>query len=167
MEKVRKIVGLYLNLPDNAVVLCVDEKTQIQPLDRTQPLLPMSLDYVEGVTHDYIRHGTTTLFAALDIELHVIVDNYCTHKHAKVKAWLAQRPRFHVHYTPTYASWLNQVEHWYRIAGLQLRDHQPKGDSTWQFPERQRTDREDQAIRSVIRQDQGPVQLDRHGSFSP
>ena len=148
IEKVRDVVGLYLNPPENAVVLCVDEKTQIQALDRTQPLLPIGLGYVEGVTHDYIRHGTTTLFAALDVatgaviaeckprhrhqeflsflrridkevpkdlELHLIVDNYCTHKHAKVKAWLAQRPRFHVHYTPTYASWLNQVERWFGI----------------------------------------------------
>ena len=148
IEKVRDIVGLYLNPPDKAMVLCVDEKTQIQALDRTQPLLPMGLGYVEGVTHDYIRHGTTTLFAALDVatgaviaeckprhrhqeflsflrridkevpkdlELHLIVDNYCTHKHPKVRAWLAQRPRFHVHYTPTYASWLNQVERWFGI----------------------------------------------------
>ena len=148
VEKVRDIVGLYLNPPDKAVVLCVDEKTQIQALDRTQPLLPMRLGYVEGVTHDYIRHGTTTLFAALDVatgeviaeckprhrhqeflsflrridkevptelDVHLIVDNYCTHKHAKVRSWLAQRPRFHVHYTPTYASWLNQVERWFGI----------------------------------------------------
>jgi putative transposase len=148
VEKVRDIDGLYLNPPDKAMVLCVDEKTQIQALDRTQPLLPMGLGYVEGVTHDYIRHGTTTLFAALDVatggvltqykprhrqqeflgflrqieksvpedlDVHLIVDNYCTHKHAKVRAWLAQRPRFHVHYTPTYASWLNQVERWFGI----------------------------------------------------
>ena len=148
VEKVRDIVGLYLNPPDKAMVLCVDEKTQIQALDRTQPLLPMGLGYVEGVTHDDIRHGTTTLFAALDVatgevitqckprhrhqeflgflrqieksvpvdlDMHLIVDNYCTHKHAKVRAWLAQRPRFHVHYTPTYASWLNQVERWFGI----------------------------------------------------
>jgi putative transposase len=141
-------VGLYLNPPDKAVVLCVDEKTQDQALDRTQPLLPMGLGYVEGVTHDTIRHGTTTLFAALDVatgaviaeckprhrhqeflsflrridkevqpdlDVHLIVDNTCTHKHAKVRSWLAQRPRFHVHYTPTYASWLNQVERWFGI----------------------------------------------------
>jgi putative transposase len=134
IEKVRDIVGLYLNPPDKAMVLCVDEKTQIQALDRTQPLLPMGLGYVEGVTYDYIRHGTTTLFAALDVatgevitqckprhrhqeflgflrqiersvpealDVHLIVDNYCTHKHAKVSAWLAQRPHFHVHFTPT------------------------------------------------------------------
>ena len=148
IEKVRDIVGLYLNPPDHAVVLCVDEKTQIQALDRTQPMLPMGLGYVEGVTHDYVRHGTTTLFAALDVangevlaqckarhrhqeflaflrhidanvpetlDVHLIVDNYATHKHAKVKAWLAKRPRYHIHYTPTYASWLNQVERWFAI----------------------------------------------------
>jgi len=146
VEKVRDIVGLYLNPPENAVVLCVDEKSQIQALERTQPLLPMGLGYVEGVTHDYRRHGTTTLFAALDtaegkvitqcrerhrhqeylgflkeieknvpehLDVHIIVDNYATHKHSRVKRWLAARPRFHVHFTPTYASWLNQVEIWF------------------------------------------------------
>ena len=148
IEKVRDIVGLYLNPPDKAMVLCVDEKSQIQALDRTQPLLPMGLGYVEGVTHDYIRHGTTTLFAALDIatgqvltrckqrhrhqeyldflkhvdanvpqnlDIHLVVDNYSTHKHAKVKRWLAARPRYQVHYVPTYASWLNQVEIWFNL----------------------------------------------------
>jgi putative transposase len=148
VEKVRDIVGLYLNPPDKALVLCVDEKSQIQALNRTQPLLPLGLGYVEGLTHDYIRHGTTTLFAALDLasarvltqcksrhrhqeflqflrhidanvpkdlEIHLIVDNYATHKHAKIKAWIAARPRYHVHYTPTYASWLNQVEIWFNI----------------------------------------------------
>ena len=148
VEKVRDIVGLYLNPPDHAVVLCVDEKSQVQALQRSQPVLPMGLGYVEGVTHDYVRHGTTTLFAALDIatgavitqckarhrhqeflaflrhvdrnvpaefDIHLIIDNYATHKHAKVKAWLAQRPRYHVHYTPTYASWLNQVERWFGL----------------------------------------------------
>lgn len=148
VEKVRDIVGLYLNPPDHAMVLCVDEKSQIQALSRTQPLLPMGLGYVEGVTHDYVRHGTTTLFAALDIatgkvltqckrrhrhqeflqflrhidknvpqelEVHLVVDNYATHKHPKVKAWLARRPRYHMHYTPTYASWINQVERWFGI----------------------------------------------------
>jgi transposase/DNA-binding CsgD family transcriptional regulator len=146
VEKVRDIVGLYLNPPENAVVLCVDEKSQIQALERTQPMLPMGLGYVEGITHDYRRHGTTTLFAALDtakgtvitqcrqrhrhqeyldflrqieknvpaeLDVHVIVDNYGTHKHARVKRWFAARPRFHVHFTPTYASWLNQVEIWF------------------------------------------------------
>ena len=148
VEKVRDIVGLYLNPPDNAMVLCVDEKSQIQALDRTQPMLPMGLGYVEGVTHDYVRHGTTTLFAALDVasgrvltrcapkhrhqeflqflkqidssvpsdlDLHLVVDNYATHKHPKVRRWLAARPRYHMHYTPTYSSWLNQVEIWFNL----------------------------------------------------
>jgi transposase len=148
VEKVRDIVGLYLNPPDKAMILCVDEKSQIQALNRTQPVLPMGLGYVEGVTHDYIRHGTTTLFAALniatgevltvckrrhrhqeyldflkrvdtnvpaDLEIHLVVDNYATHKHPKVKRWLTTHPRYHVHYTPTSASWLNQVEIWFNI----------------------------------------------------
>jgi putative transposase len=148
IEKVREVVGLYLNPPDNALVLCVDEKSQIQALERTQPVLPMGLGYLEGLTHDYYRHGTTTLFAALDVangtvltqckprhrhqeflaflrhveanvpaalDVHLIADNYGTHKHAKVRAWLARRPRFHLHYTPTYASWLNQVERWFGL----------------------------------------------------
>ena len=148
VEKVKDIVGLYLNPPDNAVVLCVDEKSQIQALERTQPILPLGLGYLEGVTHDYIRHGTTTLFAALDIangqvltqcrarhrhqeflaflkhidanvpanlDVHLVVDNYATHKHPRVRTWLADRPRFHIHYTPTYASWLNQVERWFAL----------------------------------------------------
>ena len=143
VDKVRDIVGLYLNPPDKALVLCVDEKSQIQALERTQPVLPMGLGYVEGVTHDYVRHGTTTLFAALDVksgkvitrckarhrqqeflaflryldasvpvtlDLHLIIDNYATHKRPNVRAWLAARPRYHGHYTPTYSSWLNQVE---------------------------------------------------------
>jgi putative transposase len=146
VEKVRDMVGLYLNPPENAVVLCVDEKSGIQALERTQPMLPLGLGYVEGVTHDYRRHGTTTLFAALDtangkvltkcrqrhrhqeylgflreieknvpqnLQVHIIVDNYATHKHLRVKRWFAARPRFHVHFTPTYASWLKQVEIWF------------------------------------------------------
>jgi transposase len=148
VEKVRDIVGLYLSPPSNALVLCVDEKSQCQALERTQPLLPMGLGYVEGVTHDYIRHGTTTLFAALNaatgeviaqckprhrhqeflaflnhidravpanLDVHLIVDNYATHKHPKVKAWLAKRARYHMHFTPTYSSWLNQVERWFGL----------------------------------------------------
>lgn len=148
VEKVKDIVGLYLNPPDHAVVLCVDEKSQIQALERTQPVLPLGLGYIEGVTHDYIRHGTTTLFAALDVangqvltqcrprhrhqeflgflqhidvnvppglDIHIIVDNYSAHKHPKVKAWLAARPRYHLHFTPTYSSWLNQVERWFAL----------------------------------------------------
>lgn len=147
-EKVRDIVGLYLNPPDKALVLCVDEKSQIQALERSQPVLPVGLGYVEGITHDYFRHGTTTLFAALDIasgnvltqckprhrhqeflsflkhieanvpknlDLHLVIDNYCTHEHATVKQWFARHKRFHIHYTPTYASWLNQVERWFGL----------------------------------------------------
>lgn len=147
-EKVHDIVGLYLNPPEHALVLCVDEKSQTQALERTQPLLPLGLGYVEGVTHGYIRHGTTSLFAALDIasgqvltqckrrhrhqeflaflkhidqnvppdlDIHLVVDNYATHKHAKVKRWLGARPRYHIHYTPTYSSWINQVEIWFNI----------------------------------------------------
>src|SRR5579862_3215353 len=148
IEKVRDIAGLYLNPPDHALVLCVDEKSQIQALNRTQPVLPIGLGYVEGITHDYVRNGTTTLFAALDIatgtvfteckprhrhqeflaflrrlddcipqelDVHLIVDNYATHKHPKVRTWLAQRPRYQIHYTPTYSSWLNQVERWFAL----------------------------------------------------
>jgi transposase len=148
VEKVRDIAGLYLNPPDKALVLCVDEKSQVQALERSQPVLPMGLGYIEGVTHDYYRHGTTTLFAALDVldgkvitqckprhrhqeflsflnhldrnipaglAIHLIADNYGTHKHPKVKAWLARRPRYHIHYTPTYSSWLNQVERWFGL----------------------------------------------------
>ena len=146
IEKVRDIVGLYLNPPDRALVLCVDEKSQIQALDRTQPILPMMPGVPERRTHDYSRHGTTTLFAALNIatgkvigelhrrhrsqeflqflrtidqtvpkklEVHLVMDNYGTHKTPAVKRWLARNPRFHVHFTPTSASWLNQVERWF------------------------------------------------------
>ena len=148
IEKLRDVVGLYLNPPENALVLCVDEKSQCQALERTQPMLPMGLGYVEGVTHDYKRHGTTTLFAALNVingavladckprhrhqeflsflrridkavpaelDIHCVVDNYSTHKHAKVKAWLAARPRWHLHFIPTYSSWLNQVERFFSL----------------------------------------------------
>ena len=130
IEKVRDVVGLYLNPPESAAVLCVDEKSQIQALNRTRPALPMGLGYVEGYTHDYVRHGTTTLFAALDaatgkrlidrevpeeLDVHLVLDNYATHKHARVKRWLAARPRFHLHFTPTYSSWLNQVERWFGL----------------------------------------------------
>lgn len=148
VEKLRDVVGLYLNPPENALVLCVDEKSQCQALERTQPMLPLGLGYVEGVTHDYVRHGTTTLFAALNVlngailaeckprhrhqeflaflrsidkavpaelDVHCIVDNYASHKHPKVKAWLANRPRWHMHFVPTYSSWLNQVERFFGI----------------------------------------------------
>jgi transposase len=146
IEKVRDIVGLYMNPPEHAVVLCVDEKSQIQALDRTQPLLPMRPGQVERGTHDYKRHGTTSLFAALELktsrvigqlhrrhrsqefrqfldvieaqvpaglEVHIIVDNYGTHKTAIIRKWFAKRPRFHVHFTPTYGSWINVVERWF------------------------------------------------------
>ncbi len=146
VEKVRDIVGLYLDPPERALVLCVDEKSQIQALDRSQPLLPMRPGQVERRTHDYVRHGTTTLFAALDIatgkivgqcfarhrsreflaflrtlevrvpddlDVHLVMDNYATHKTAAVQRWLARHPRWHVHFTPTGASWLNQVERFF------------------------------------------------------
>ena len=146
VEKVRDIVGLYLNPPDRALVLCVDEKSQIQALDRTQPILPMMPGVPERRTHDYRRYGTTTLFAALDVatgkvlgelhrrhrsreflaflrtieeavpqklDVHLVLDNYGTHKTPSVKNWLARHERFHVHFTPTSASWLNQVERWF------------------------------------------------------
>jgi len=146
VDKVRDIVGLYLNPPIKAMVLCVDEKSQIQALDRTQPLLPLAPGIPERRTHDYERHGTTTLFAALDIatgevigqlhrrhrsgefqqflrtieanvpaelDVHLVMDNYGTHKTPAIKAWFARHPRFQVHFTPTSASWLNQVERWF------------------------------------------------------
>lgn len=152
IDKVRDIVGLYLQPPERALVLCVDEKPQIQALNRTAPLLPMQPGQVERRTHDYTRHGTTSLFAALnvktgtvigdiqprhraiefrqflnqidanvptDLEVHIIMDNYSTHKAPTVRAWFAKHPRFHVHFTPTYASWLNQVERWF--AGLEAK----------------------------------------------
>ena len=148
IEKLRDVVGLYLSPPENALVLCVDEKSQCQALERTQPMLPMGFGYVEGVTHDYKRHGTTTLFAALNVlngavlatckprhrhqeflaflreidqavpaelDIHCIVDNYASHSHPKVKAWLASRPRWQLHFIPTYSSWLNQVERFFGL----------------------------------------------------
>jgi len=146
VEKVRDIVGLYLSPPDRALVLCVDEKSQIQALDREQPVLPMMPGMAERRTHNYVRHGTTSLFAALDVasgfvigkcykrhrakefldflkqidarvpadlDIHIVMDNYATHKTPKIKAWLARRPHYHVHFTPTSASWINQVERWF------------------------------------------------------
>ncbi len=147
VEKLEDIVGLYLNAPEHALVLSCDEKSQVQALDRTQPGLPIKKGRAATYTHDYKRHGTTTLFAALSVadgtvistcqnrhrhqewlkflklidvstpaekDLHLIVDNYATHKHPKVKAWLAKNPRFHIHFTPTSASWLNMVERFFR-----------------------------------------------------
>jgi transposase len=147
VEKLLDVVGLYLHPPDHALVLCCDEKSQIQALDRTQPGLPLKKGRCGTMTHDYKRNGTTTLFAALELaegkligtcmsrhrhqewikflkqidqetpdglDLHLIVDNYTTHKHPKVKAWLKRHPRFHVHFIPTSSSWLNLVERWFR-----------------------------------------------------
>jgi transposase len=147
VEKLYDVVGLYMNPPDKSLVLCVDEKSQIQALDRTQPGLPMKAGRSGTMTHDYKRNGTTTLFAALsmldghvigdclprhrhqefirflkridvetpqELDLHLIVDNYGTHKHARVKSWLKRHPRFHLHFIPTSSSWLNLVERWFR-----------------------------------------------------
>lgn len=148
IDKVRDVVGLYMNPPERAIVLCVDEKSQVQALDRTQPLLPLGPGQPERHTHDYERHGTTSLFAALNVAtgevigqchrkhrhqeflsflkhidkaipndgktaIHLVMDNYATHKTPKVKGWLARNPRYHVHFTPTSASWLNQVERFF------------------------------------------------------
>jgi transposase len=148
VEKVRDIVGLYMSPPTKAVVLCVDEKSQIQALDRTQPLLPMAPGVAERRTHDYVRHGTTSLFAALDVatgrvigelhrrhraedfrkfldtvdgsvphhlDIHLILDNLSTHKTPAIKRWFLRHPRFHLHFTPTSASWINLVERWFGL----------------------------------------------------
>jgi len=148
VEKVRDIVGLYLDPPERALVLCVDEKTQIQALDRSQPVLPMRPGQAERRSHDYVRHGTTSLFAALDaktgkvvgdlhrrhrsmefrkfldsieasvpagLDVHLILDNYGTHKTALIRRWLAKRPHYHVHFTPTGASWINMVERFFAL----------------------------------------------------
>ena len=146
VEKVRDIVGLYLHPPQRALVLCVDEKSQVQALERTQPMLPMKPGQPERRTHDYYRHGTTSLFAALDVatgqvigrchrqhrhqeflrfldqidqsvpqnmDIHIVMDNYGTHKTPKVQRWFAKHHRYHLHFTPTSASWVNQVERWF------------------------------------------------------
>lgn len=148
VDKVRDVVGLYLNPPNKAAVFCVDEKSQIQALDRTQPVLPMRPGQLERRTHDYRRHGTTSLFAALEIatgkvigqihrrhrsiefrkfldtvdanvpaalDVHLVMDNSSTHKSPMIRNWFAKRPRYHLHFTPTYGSWLNQVERWFAL----------------------------------------------------
>jgi transposase len=148
IDKVRDVVGLYLDPPEKALVLCVDEKSQIQALDRSAPVLPMMPGMPERRTHDYVRYGITTLFAALnvatgevtgsihrrhravefkkfltkldkdtpaDLDVHLICDNYATHKTPAVAKWLDEHPRFHMHHTPTYSSWLNQVERWFGL----------------------------------------------------
>jgi len=174
IEKVRDIVGLYLAPPARALVLCVDEKSQIQALDRTQPMLPMRPGQIERRTHDYKRHGTTSLFAALDVktgkvigechrrhratefrkfldtidaatpaalDLHLILDNYGTHKTPLIQRWLAKRPRFHLHFTPTSASWINMVERWFAtLTEKQIRRGTHR--STWEL---------EQAIRAYLK----------------
>ena len=148
VSRVRDIVGVYMNPPDKALLLCIDEKSQIQALERTQPLLPMRPGLPARRTHDYVRHGTTTPFAALDatsgrgigkcyrrhrateslkflciidesvpghLDVHVIFDTYATHKTPAVRRWFARHPRHHVHFTPTYASWINLVERWFAL----------------------------------------------------
>lgn len=155
IDKVRDIVGLYMSPPENALVLCVDEKSQIQALDRTAPLLPMKPGQIERRTHDYKRHGTTSLFAAFDVatgkvigslhrrhrsvefrkflddidtavpqnmDVHIVLDNYSTHKTPAIQRWLAKRPRYHLHFTPTGASWINLVERWFaELTNKQIR----------------------------------------------
>lgn len=148
VEKVRDVVGLYLNPPDRAIVLCLDEKSQVQALDRTRPVIPMQPGQPERVTHDYVRHGTTSLFSALNVatgqvigqchrrhrhqeflkfldhvdgsltrepgvQIHIVMDHYGTHKHAAVRRWFTAHPDYHVHFTPTSASWINQVERFF------------------------------------------------------
>jgi transposase len=175
IDKVRDIVGLYLDPPLKAMVLCVDEKSQIQALDRTEPILPLTPGLPQRRTHDYLRHGTTTLFAALDVasgkvigelhrrhrakeflkflttiernvpaslQVHLIMDNYGTHKTAAVRAWFARHPRFHVHFTPTSASWINQVERWFAL----LTEKQIKRSSHRSTLELERTIRDYLAI---------------------
>jgi transposase len=172
IDKVRDVVGLYLNPPNHALVLCVDEKSQIQALDRTQPLLPLRPGQIERRTHDYKRHGTTSLFAAFnvatgkvigqihrrhrslefrrfldaveanvptDLDVHVIMDNYGTHKTALIRNWFAKRPRFQIHFTPTYGSWLNLVERWFaELTQKQIRRGAHRSvkeleDAIWEF----------------------------------
>lgn len=148
VEKVRDVVGLYMDPPENALVFCVDEKSQIQALERSQPMLPLRSGAPERATHDYFRHGTTSLFAALDVatgkvvsslkpkhrskeflaflkqierevpggmDVHIVMDNYATHKTVEVCKWLEKRPHWHAHFTPTHASWLNQVERFFAL----------------------------------------------------
>jgi transposase len=182
IDKVRDVVALYLHPPETALVLCVDEKSQIQALDRTQPVLPMRPGQVERRTHDYTRYGTTSLFAALnvktgtvigecypqrrarefrkfldvieaavpaDFDVHLILDNYATHKTAVIRRWLAKRPRYHLHLTPTSASWLNLVEPWFATAHGQA-------DSPRLAPESSGPHRGDQADLAVTNETPKP-----------
>ena len=165
VAKVRDIVGLYMNPPDHALVLCVDEKSQIQALNRTQPILPMQPGQAERRSHDYQRHGTTSLFAALDVatgsvvgkcfarhrsrefkkfldhldaslpaaaEVHIVMDNYATHKTPAIRRWFARRPRYHLHFTPTHASWLNLIERWFGLL-TERQIRRGSHDSVWQL----------------------------------
>jgi transposase len=165
VAKVRDIVGLYMNPPDHALVLCVDEKSQIQALNRTQPILPMQPGQAERRSHDYQRHGTTSLFAALDVatgsvvgkcfarhrsrefkkfldhldaslppaaDVHIVMDNYATHKTPAIRRWFARRPRYHLHFTPTHASWLNLIERWFGLL-TERQIRRGSHDSVWQL----------------------------------
>lgn len=193
VEKLRDIVGLYLSPPEHALVLCCDEKSQVQALDRTQPGLPMKRGRAGTMTHDYKRHGTTTLFAAMDIkdgtiisrcqprhrhqewikflneikknvppgkDVHLICDNYATHKHPKVLAWAKRNKRFHFHFTPTGASWLNMIERFLPRIGWQ-------GLETCQFQQRQRPDRRDPRVHQCAQCQPQTDYLDRIGQRHP
>ena len=186
--KVRDIVGLYMNPPDKAIVLSVDEKSQIQALDRTQPILPLRPGLPERQTHDYERHGTTTLFAALNVlkgtvigecqprhrhqeflrfldridqsinaglDIHLVLDNYGTHKHPEVKKWLATRPRYHVHFTPTSSSWLNQIERWFAEI---MRKRIRRGN----IPQRSRLDQGHPRLHPGLQQKPAPLPMGHH-----
>ena len=188
-DKLIDVVGLYMNPPDGAIVLCFDEKSQIQALDRTQQSLPMKQGRPGTVTHDYKRHGTTTLFAALNVltgeligqcfsrhrheeflaflrlinrevprgkEIHVILDNYGTHKHPDVVAWLEKHKRFHFHFTPTSSSWLNMVERWFG-------DDHDQTDPAGQLRQRPRAHRSDRGLHRPPQRGPHPVHLDQDG----
>ena len=192
-EKLIDVVGLYLAPPEKAIVLCMDEKSSVQALDRTQASLPMVKGRAGTTTHDYKRHGTTTLFAALDVltgqiigscmpkhrhqevlkflrqidtevpkdlEVHMILNNYATHKHANVKAWLARHPRFHLHFTPTSSSWLNLVERWFR----ELTD---KALRRGVFALRARPDQQNRGIRRCEQHRAETFRLDRKRRINP
>ena len=193
IEKLRDVVGLYLSPPDNALVLCVDEKSQCQALERTQPMLPMGFGYVEGVTHDYKRHGTTTLFAALNVlngavlasckprhgirsscrflreidkavpaelDIHCIVDNYATHSHPEGQGLAGGQPRWHMHFIPTYSSWLNQVERFFAL----ITDKAIRRGS---FTSVKQLVPAHRSLRVTSQQQLPAVPLDRHRRFDP
>jgi transposase len=184
---VRDIVGLYLNLPDKAIVLSADKKSQIQALDRTQPILPLRPGLSERQTNDYKRHGTAKLFAALDVlqgtvigecqpwhrqqvlsrfldridqsidaslDIHLIIDNYGTQKHTEVKKWLAERPRYHEHFTPTSSSWLNQIERWFAVLTRKI-------IRRGTFSERSRSDQSGPRLHPDIQQQSPPLAVGR------